>query len=282
MSIQRLRTRYGEREALELVMKSPDLFDNEQDKEFMKRHLPPGNFDMSGQIPNMASEAFIATQDMDFLIVVNDTDDELVTSDNPVAMWNHAFPKHLNMGLSDSGLAVILPVGPKCATVLYDRAAYANRSNGVRLKVTKCTPNDVQALNFMQACNCQNNLYFKNDHTDLAKLMANAESHRSRCTPYIARAISKTGDGDLLHLGGRQPNPRVRLSFLHVDRRFRRRFARIMRDKSTEFEVPQRETYALAKGAPSGAHRALERGLKQDTMSFRQVSKIELGAGFRG
>ena len=69
MSIQRLRTRYGEREALELVMKSPDLFDNEQDKEFMKRHLPPGNFDMSGQIPNMASEAFIATQDMDFLIV---------------------------------------------------------------------------------------------------------------------------------------------------------------------------------------------------------------------
>ena len=246
MSIQMPRTRYIEEEMHELMSKVPELFEDEQDKVDIAALLMPPNTDMSDQIPLIAKDALIATSDLDLLVVVNDTDSELVTSDNPVVMINNGFPRHLHMGLYDSGLLVVLPLSPERGVVLYDRATYG------RKKVVKCTPNDVHVLNLFQACNARNNLYFRDAHTNLANVLAKARRHRVESTPYVARALADNPeDGEILHFANRRPNPRVGLSFCQPSARFRRKFGKQRASSSTVVQVPERATSVRRNAGPA-------------------------------
>lgn len=237
MSIQMPRTRYIEEEMHELMSKVPELFEDEQDKVDIAGLLMPPDTDMSDQIPLMAMDALIATSDLGLLVVVNDTDSEFVTSDNPVVMINNGFPRHLHMGLYDSGLLVVLPLSPERGIVLYDRATYRGK------KVVKCTTNDVHTMNLFQACNARNNLYFRDAHTNLANVLTRARRHREGNRPYVARALADNPeDGEILHFANRRPNPRVGLSFCQLSPRFHRKFGKQRASASTIVQVPERST----------------------------------------
>lgn len=188
MCTQIPRTRYTEEQQRELFKSAHKLFDDPKDAKAIQNLVKPvvalGN--TPEDIPAHALSLAKTTSDLGLLVVNNETGFELITSDNPVVAVNHAFPLHLNIGYGDAGLLVLWPVSPRAAIVLYDKAAYLCKK-----KVALCTERDVHAMNLIQACNACNNMYFRDEHTDLAKITAQAERHRRRCTPYIALAASE-------------------------------------------------------------------------------------------
>ena len=264
MGMQMPRTRYSERETQALLERIDGLFDDSQDRDTVRQLIAPArDLDLSASIPNFTMSILAATSDLGLLVAHNDTDLEFVTSDNPVVMVNHAFPRHLNMGFRDAGLLVLLPISPQSTVVLYDRSAYE------RKRVASCTPNDVRAMNLIQACNARNNLYFRDDHTDLTSICAKAHKHRSANTPYVALAVADDPkDGELLHFGNCRPNPRVRFSFAIPTRKFRRKFSKQIASPTTEMRVPSRASLPEI--------RTVEHDHSADGVRFTQVSKIEL------
>ena len=268
MCTQIPRTRYTEEQLRDLFKAAHELFDDPRDVEAVQEMLRPitEQKNTSEDIPRSVVSLIKMTSDLGLLVVHNDTGSELVTSDNPVVAVNHAFPRHLNMGYGDAGLLVVWPVSPRTAIVLYDKTAYR------RKKVASCTKRDVRAMNFIQACNARNNLYFCEGHTDLATICAKAERHRRGCTPYIALAESEGPDrSEILHFGFRRPNPRVSFSFALPKAKFRRKYASEIGSSSSEFRVPQRKSL-LEQGTamtPDG------RGPEYATV-FKQIAQIGL------
>ena len=168
------------------------------------------------------------------------------------------------MGFGDSGLLVLLPIGPRSAVVFYDKAVYERR------KVISCTPNDVHAMNLVQACNARNNLYYSDEQTDLTKICALADKHRADSAPYMVRAVpDDSKNGDLLQFASRHPNPRVRFSFALPKQKFRRKFKKQRTSPESEVRVPRRES--LLEERPNGAS-----GTGAGSVRYRQVSKVEI------
>lgn len=268
MCTQIPRTRYTEEQLRDLFKAAHDLFDDPRDVEAVREILRPitERRNTSEDIPRSVVSLIEATSDLGLLVVHNETGSELVTSDNPVVAVNHAFPRHLNAGYGDAGLLVIWPVSPRTAIVLYDKTAYRRR------KVASCTKRDVRAMNFIQACNARNNLYFCEEHTDLTTICAKAERHRRGCTPYIALAESEGPDRrEILHFGFRRPNPRVRFSFALPKEKFRRKYASEIGSSSSELQVPRRESL-LERGAAMTA----DGGASNYATVFKQIAQIDL------
>ena len=279
MSVQMLRTRYFENDMSELARRAAELFEDEQDKAFIEKELSTQDLDMSLQIPALAKEMLAATGDLSVLVVVNETGEEFITSDNPVVLANHAFPKHAHMGLTDIGLILMLPISPTRVVVLYDETAY------VKKKVVYCRPNDVLAMNLIQACNARNNLYYRNEQLDLSGLVSKAARYRSKGKPYIARAVAEDPqDGDLLHIANRRANPRVRLSFCQPKPRFKRKYSKQIYSMSSVIDVPPRaaiKRHRAAEGQNSRPPTYSTYSPLTDGTQFQEWSRVELGTGAR-
>ena len=265
MCTQIPRTRYCEMETQEMIERIGELFDDPGDRDAIRELTGTAKgLDMASEIPGLAMSLIYATSDLGLLVAINDTGREFITSDNPVVMANHAFPNHRNMGLGDAGLLVLLPIGPRSAVVFYDKAVYERR------KVISCTPNDVHAMNLVQACNARNNLYYRDEQTDLTRICALADKHRADSAPYLVRAVpDNSNNGELLHFASRHSNPRVRFSFALPKQRFRRKFKKQRASPESEVRVPRRES--LLEERPIRAS-----GTGAESVRYRQVSKVEL------
>lgn len=105
-------------------------------------------------------------RDMAACLVVNKTDIDFITSDNPVALCNWWFHNIYRkrpgpgIGLAQAGLEIYLPLSPKHQLILYDRNLWsvpkATKAGTVVLKSAQ----DVFALNERQLLNAQHNVYF--------------------------------------------------------------------------------------------------------------------------
>ena len=66
--------------------------------------------------------------DLEYKLLLNKTDVEFVTSDNPLVLYNQLFSFRKiasNTGLTQKGLQIFLPISPKSALIFYDPDVYA-------------------------------------------------------------------------------------------------------------------------------------------------------------
>ena len=110
--------------------------------------------------------------DLGYKLLVNKTNVEFITSDNPVVMYNLllSFRKlGSNTGLSSKGLLIFFPLSPNKLIVMYDDHVY--RVGGrAKLVVEVTNQKDVYNLNALQACSCYENIYFMNPDQNVAAL----------------------------------------------------------------------------------------------------------------
>lgn len=104
--------------------------------------------------------------DMSACLVVNRTNIDFITSDNPVVLCNwwfhHIYRRRPNsgIGLAQAGLEVFLPLSPRHVLALYDRNIWSvSKANAVGTIYLK-SEGDVVALNERQILNAQHNVYF--------------------------------------------------------------------------------------------------------------------------
>lgn len=100
--------------------------------------------------------------DLEITLFVNNSKEDFLTSDHPVALCNNlppSSPQGANLGFASRGLIVLLPLSPRSLLFLSDPEVYktARDEHGVVL-VTKVR--DTVELNLTQCFNAHDNLYF--------------------------------------------------------------------------------------------------------------------------
>jgi hypothetical protein len=100
--------------------------------------------------------------DLGYKLLVNKTDEEFVTSDNPVVFYNQLMSFRRsggNTGVASKGLQIFFPIDPNLAIILYDTDVYAIGAN--KMAVIEITAlSDVYQLNALQMCSASENVYF--------------------------------------------------------------------------------------------------------------------------
>ncbi len=111
----------------------------------------------------VAAQGVFLAMDLKMKVLINRTDVEFITSDNPVVLYNQCFEGANpsiggNVGLANAGLQIFLPLSAQHLLVLYDSNVY---KVGQR-KSDYCdvsNSNDVRQFNDLQYLNCVENLY---------------------------------------------------------------------------------------------------------------------------
>jgi hypothetical protein len=101
--------------------------------------------------------------DLKCKLLVNDTANELVTSDNPVALINPLFQDRYegsSTGLAQRGIQIIFPISPKHALIFYDNSVYQMGEKKRQTLYVRST-RDINWLNQLQHLNASECIYFK-------------------------------------------------------------------------------------------------------------------------
>lgn len=110
--------------------------------------------------------------DLGYKLLINKTNMEFITSDNPVVMLNQLLSYRKigsNTGLSTKGLQIFYPLSPSKLSILYDKDVYrAGSDKKVVIDVTE--KQDVYSLNALQGCSCYENIYFMGDNQNVTAL----------------------------------------------------------------------------------------------------------------
>lgn len=118
--------------------------------------------------------------DLHCKLLLNKTNEEFITSDNPVVFYNHFLSFRTlgsNTGLASKGLQIFLPIGPSNSLVLYDRDVYSLGKSASPV-VDIHSPQDIYELNTLQYCSALNNIYFRNSKQDIAALHRKGSKYR--------------------------------------------------------------------------------------------------------
>lgn len=191
----------------------------------------------------VAQGVFLA-KDLAMKVLVNRTDVEFITSDNPVVFYNQCFEGADaniggNGGLANTGLQIFLPLSPRHLLVLYDRKTY---KIGQR-KSDYCdvsNRDDVRQFNDLQYLNCVENLYAYSGFTcgDIVCLEQRNGKRIRAGLPILDEQEEGTGpDG----------NTRVRLQIMRSDHRIKlsvqpiRQLLRLSKDALNASPKPVRD-----------------------------------------
>lgn len=122
--------------------------------------------------------------DLKIKLLVNQTSQDFITSDHPVAKVNQYFLGAFDGGVTGwaaKGLQVFLPLSPKHTVMMYDDKIYrvgARKSDIVAL----VNESDVNALNTLQLLNAHQNVYFcdSKQGPQISKLFENCHNRRNK------------------------------------------------------------------------------------------------------
>lgn len=174
-------------------------------------HMPDGVIDSIGQ--HLAMYPLIG--DMDVTLLTNNTTEDFLTSDHPVALCNNlpaSSPAGANIGFASRGLLVLFPISPRASLLLTDPEVYKVAAD--KRHVTQVTKaREVIELNLTQCFNAHENLYFASAATIRETLATFGKRKDSLRAP--APAVTET---EAISLDGRRgillsmPAPKRRMT----------------------------------------------------------------------
>ena len=146
----------------------------------------------------MSVQCYPLLLDLHYKLLINKTNVDFVTSDNPVVLYNQLFSFRQgpsNVGLTQKGLQLFLPVGPKGLLIFYDRDVYSiGKRHHPIVDVT--LDQDVYELNTLQMCSALNCVYFKDNAFNIEALYRKASPYRTeKIVTFDAYPGKKTGKG---------------------------------------------------------------------------------------
>ena len=196
------------------------------DREQLKAGLPHPLALMFGYVREIIGHA----ADLTMHLLVNETDEEFVTSDDPVVMHNQyceGIGYRGVLGWDCSGLQVFLPLSPRLLLILFDPAVYKVEGTKKGLRTTAIRETcHVRRLNELQVLNAHENIYYSAPPTAAFERFCEAVTDRRLTgrTSMMESVPLERADGtstQVLH--SFEPLLPVRLDLPHIDIRRRAR-----------------------------------------------------------
>lgn len=114
---------------------------------------------------SLTTQTYPLVLDLEYKLLRNCTGEKLITSDNPVVLYNQflSFRKGCsNTGLASKGLQIFFPLDSKQIMLLYDSAIYRVGSDK-KIVIDINYNKDIYNLNTLQMCSASENIYFEDD-----------------------------------------------------------------------------------------------------------------------
>jgi hypothetical protein len=147
-------------EAFKVVAKFDKDFKDFDFERYRIAHPEPGAFNLAVYMDN-----WVITADLDPFLLVNETSDDFVISDNPLVIFNPMMQKRgeysISTGLVNKGLLILFPLSPKYCLMLIDAWAYDVLCVGNRVMIEN--KNDIANINLLQSISGYQNLFFANE-----------------------------------------------------------------------------------------------------------------------
>ncbi|MEI3649877.1 MAG: DUF4238 domain-containing protein [Dolichospermum lemmermannii FEM_B0920] len=170
---------------------------------------------------SMAVSAFPLVRDLDWKLIINETEQPFITSDNPVVLYNQFFELRKkygsNVGLACKGLQIFLTLSPKFTLVLFDKDVYrVGNKNKSCINVNLIS--DIKALNLLQCVNANKNIYFNEylSEKQLRELLTFANLYRRPTKSNWDKHPNYEKKKVLLHLYGSDVKCSLKLSFINL------------------------------------------------------------------
>ena len=167
----------------------------------------------------IATELYPMALDLGAKLLINNTEEELVLSDNPVVKYNQLMSFETggsNTGIVAKGLQIFVPLDPQKVAVFYDREVYRLGSENESV-VAVDNPQDIYELNALQFCSAHKNIYYRDAAYDPAPLDRKARRFL-RATKTETRVYSSeetsTGTSELVGTSRQDVDTNLKLSFL--------------------------------------------------------------------
>jgi len=159
--------------------------------------------------------------DLKYKLIVNKTDNSLITSDNPVVKYNQ-FLEHKktvgsNIGLGLKGLQIFLPINPKMSLIFYDSDVYEferKKQEIIELNNKK----DIRELNLLQFVNANDNIYFNHQVSEkyIRSIMWEGKKYLRKNKAHVKEYISTNKKGSLMHNYYEDTRTNLALSFISL------------------------------------------------------------------
>lgn len=165
-------------------------------KQFMEDQTPPLKIIFS----NLPEMTFIAT-DLQMHLLVNKTDEQFITCDDPVVFHNmycEGITYRGVLGWDCRGLQAFFPLSPKHLLMLYDVETYRVKGDQRTRHVTTIKDaRDVRCFNTFQALNAHENLYFIDEvSAELEEFCRDSKARRAEGrTTIVTTKMTKNADG---------------------------------------------------------------------------------------
>ena len=170
---------------------------------------------------NTAVPSFPILLDLKYVLLVNKTDVDFVTSDNPVVLYNQLYSSREEAsftGYSVKGLQIFLPIGPKAHLIFYDKGVYSIRKGNSPI-INVISTNDVHQLNKLQMCSALSNVYFLDKSLDVKAIYQNASPFLRKMKAGFKSfpGMEANGEkGELIQISKEDIRTNLSLSFLRL------------------------------------------------------------------
>jgi len=169
-------------------------------------HLPKLQISMPNAVIDAIGQFLVMSpliDDLDCTLFVNETKQDFLTSDHPVALCNNLpaiSPHNENTGFSSRGLIILFPLSPRVLLLLTDREVYMVESNKSSIVVVT-KKHDVVELNLLQCTNASENLYFSSSAKVSETLQTfRKRQHMLRKSPPVLQETSLVTDSGRKHV----------------------------------------------------------------------------------
>ncbi|AUT04720.1 hypothetical protein CLI64_30250 (plasmid) [Nostoc sp. CENA543] len=167
---------------------------------------------------------FPIVRDLHWKLIINETEEPFITSDNPVVLYNQFLETRKtygsNVGLASKGLEIFLPLSPQIILILYDKDVYkVGAKNQVSIQLTMDI--DIKALNLIQYINANKNIYFNENFSEkqVQDLLRTANRYRRQLKANwdkYPKKVENEKQKILLHLYGSDVKCSLKLSFISI------------------------------------------------------------------
>lgn len=104
-------------------------------------------------------------KDLGMALIVNETENDFIFSDNPVVFFNE-YQKRIgkptgSLGFQVPGLQIFCPITPKLCLFFYDVQTYIFSFKIFESKIVAFKKSDIDLINKLQFYNCKDNLYYR-------------------------------------------------------------------------------------------------------------------------
>lgn len=187
--------------------------------------------------------------DLDYKLLSITDDQEFITSDNPVVLYNQMYEFVRiggTTGIANKGLQIFFPIDRKNLLMVYDSRVYSVGKRRERV-VPVAGDHDVGQLNLLQFASAESNVYFHGPGAAVEALHKRALRYyrKEKSRTQVLGPKSTVPGSQLIVTADVDVQTNLRLSFVRIVRRERLWLANLRRSKGRALPMPVKRNKAL-------------------------------------